>query len=129
MPNLFLIFNHELTSLQKDSAFKELGVGLFYKFPPELERVWSQIPPYINGLTEYLKPIIQWLSASAKSCDYVLIQGDFGACYLMVQTAFQLGLIPIYSTTRREATEAHGADGTVQLMHQFKHVIFRKYGA
>ena len=128
MSNLFLIFNHELSPLQENSAIKELGICLFHKLPSELDRLWSQIPPDITKLTEYLKPITQWLSDSAQSSDYVLIQGDFGASYLMVQVAFKLGLIPVYSTTRREAIETHGADGSVQLIHQFKHVIFRKYG-
>jgi probable selenium-dependent hydroxylase accessory protein YqeC len=37
----------------------------------------------------------------------VLIQGDFGACYHVVERAFRLGLVPLYSTTRRIAVEQH----------------------
>ena len=63
-----------------------------------------------------------------KKGDYILIQGDFGACFLMVQFAFEKGFIPIYSTTEREAVETHGEDGSVSLTHRFKHRIFRRYG-
>jgi len=61
--------------------------------------------------------------------DYVLIQGDFGACYIIVNFAFEIGLIPIYSTTRRAAVEKHENDGSVKLIHQFNHQMFRKYGS
>ena len=60
--------------------------------------------------------------------DYALIQGDFGACYIMVNFAFEQGLIPIYSTTVREAIEEPKDDGSVKLVHQFNHQIFRRYG-
>ncbi|MEA3280185.1 MAG: CRISPR-associated protein Csx20, partial [Thermodesulfobacteriota bacterium] len=60
--------------------------------------------------------------------DYVLIQGDFGACYIMVRFAFEKGFVPVYSTTRREAVEKQQSDGAVKLVHQFKHQVFRKYG-
>jgi hypothetical protein len=46
----------------------------------------------------------------------VLIEGDFGACYLMVRFALEKGLVPLYSTTRREAEERYDADGSVRLV-------------
>ena len=46
----------------------------------------------------------------------------------MVNFAFKIGLVPIYSTTRREAVEEHNDDETVKLVHHFQHRIFRKYG-
>jgi hypothetical protein len=58
----------------------------------------------------------------------VLIQGDFGATFLMVNFAFEKGLIPIHSTTEREATEELQPDGSVRLSHRFLHKRFRKYG-
>lgn len=46
----------------------------------------------------------------------------------MVNFAFEKGLIPIYSTTNREAVEEYGENGSVKMTHQFRHIIFRKYG-
>ena len=69
-----------------------------------------------------------WLRSHAQANDFVLIEGDFGACYLMVRFAVENGLVPVYSTTFREAEEEYGEDGSVRLVHRFEHRIFRRYG-
>jgi len=125
--SLFLIFNHTVTALQEQDARTSLKVQRIVALPENLELVWNQIPPDLPGIAEHLAPIRDWLRDKAQPGDYVLIQGDFGACYIMVNFAFELGLVPVYSTTRREAVENHEPDGTVMLSHQFKHRIFRKY--
>jgi hypothetical protein len=126
--SLYLIFNHTITSLQIEDARESLQVDRIIDLPEELKPVWNQIPPDLPGIAEYLAPIQRWLAEHAVKDDYVLIQGDFGACYMMVNFAFQQRLVPVYSTTLREAVEEHGPDGSVRLTHQFKHFIFRKYG-
>jgi len=125
---LFLIFNHNFTPSQEADARASLGVGKIETMPEPIKQIWSSIPPDLPGINAYLEPVRQWLSDSAEPSDYVLIQGDFGACYLMVCFAFEHGLIPVYSTTKREAVEEHQADGSVKLTHHFNHQIFRKYG-
>ncbi|MFZ7110039.1 MAG: CRISPR-associated protein Csx20 [Desulfatiglandales bacterium] len=126
--SLFLLFNHELTSLQEKDALVSLGVRNIQNPPRDLKAMWSQIPPELPGIDAYLRAIKEWLKGASKHGDYVLIQGDFGACFIMVNFAFSLGLIPVYSTTERVAVERQGDDGTVKLIHQFKHHIFRRYG-
>lgn len=126
--SLFLIFNHQLTQIQKDDARSSLGIRQLVKLPPDLEELWCQIPPDLPEIADYLAPIKTWLSQRASKSDYVLIQGDFGATFIMVNFAFEKGLIPIYSTSRRNAVEEHKDDGSVKLVHQFNHQIFRKYG-
>jgi hypothetical protein len=37
-------------------------------------------------------------------------------------------MIPVYSTTSREAVEVHHEDGSVELTHRFRHRMFRRYG-
>jgi len=85
-------------------------------------------PRSLSKISDYLNPVKDWLAGQARKNDHVLIQGDFGACFIMVNFAFETGLIPIYSTTQREAVEEHKEDGTVNLSHQFRHRIFRRYG-
>ena len=82
----------------------------------------------MGKLNPLLKTIKQWLADMALPGDYVLIQGDFGACWLMVNFAFDMKLVPVYSTTERKAVEIQNTNGTTQTVRQFKHVIFRKYG-
>lgn len=126
--SLFLIFNHEITSIQENDARYSLGIEEIRCLPPDLKTLWRQIPPDLTEIYNYLTPVKTWLARQAAKNDYVLIQGDFGACFIMVNFAFERRLIPIYSTTDREAAEEHGSNGSVTLVHQFKHRIFRKYG-
>ena len=127
MSDLYLMFNHQLTESQEKAAVSQLNISHFFSLPDELQLIWGQIPPELETLTSYLDPLRKWLIYQAKPSDFVLIQGDFGACYLMVAEAFRLKLIPLYSTTKREAVEEHLSDGSVELIHRFNHVIFRKY--
>ena len=127
MTQLLLLFNHRLTPQQEADAKESLGVQQTISLPADIQQLWGQIPPELTSLSDYLRPVQAWLQYQAAAGDFVLIQGDFGACCSMVHAAFRLNLIPIYATTRREAVEDHLPDGTVQLTHQFRHVIFRKY--
>ncbi len=129
MTRLFLLFNHSITPMQESDARASLGVSEIVPPPDEIKSLWRQIPPDLTGISDYLRPVRLWLRASASPGDYLLIQGDFGACCLMVDFAFKKGLIPVYSTTRREMSETLDADGAIRLIHRFDHRIFRRYGA
>ncbi len=128
MPDFYLIFNHKITRLQQEDARQSLGVSTIVDLPEELNPTWNQIPPDLEEIGPWLDPIRNWLASSTKKGDYVLIQGDFGACHLMVKFATEMGLVPIYSTTKREALEEHGDDGSVKMTHRFEHHRFRRYG-
>ena len=130
MPDsLFLIFNHNITSVQETDARNSLGVQRIIDMPSDIKELWQQIPPDLSKISSWLNPVKDWLAQNSIINDYILIQGDFGACYIMVDFAFKIGLVPIYSTTRREAVEEHDNHGTVKLTHNFKHVMFRTYGS
>ena len=124
---LFLIFNHDLTDLQRRDAEKSLGVGRIMDMPGHLKPIWRQIPPDTETIDATIAPVGKWLQANSRPGDFVLIQGDFGAVYSLVNAAFDQGLIPVYSTTMRKAEERYGDGGTVELTHCFRHVRFRKY--
>jgi hypothetical protein len=125
---LFLLFNHSLTSIQEEDARNRLGISRIIAPPEPVSALWRQIPTELEALEGYLAPVEEWLKEKAKPGDYVLIQGDFGACYLMVRYAMQIHLITIYSTTRRDAEEEPALNGNVTLTHRFRHVAFRRYG-
>ena len=95
--------------------------------PDDLQNLWMQIPPTRPSLREYLKPIRRWINENAGHSDYVLIQGDTGAVYLMVSYAFSLGLIPVYATTERVVVEKRMPDNVVKTERLFKHKTFRRY--
>ena len=127
MPKMLLLFSHKLTEEQKEDAKNALSVQEFLPLPEDLQNLWTNIPPMVPQLTEYLNPICNWIKENANYGDYALIQGDFGAVYLMVNYAFSQGLIPVYATTERLAVEKRMPNGVVKSEHIFKHKMFRKY--
>lgn len=128
MADLIVLFNHSLTAQQEQEARQRLGVGRIINAPAEVRRIWAALPPDEDGLAASLAPVRSWLEQQAAPGDFALIQGDFGACYLMVGHALALGCVPLYSTTGREALEEQLDDGSVRLTHHFRHVRFREYG-
>lgn len=127
MCKMLLLFSHKLTEDQKEDANTALGVREFLALPDDLQNLWMQIPPTKQLLSEYLEPIRSWLNENAGHGDYVLIQGDYGAVYLMVNYAFSVGLIPVYATTERIVVEKRMPDNAVKSERIFTHKIFRRY--
>ncbi|QTA80252.1 Uncharacterized protein dnl_25480 [Desulfonema limicola] len=128
MTTLFLLFNHQITPDQERDARTTLKIKTIITMPAEIQDIWSQVPPGLDKISGILEPVKSWLASQASPGDYVLIQGDFGACFIMVNLAFELGLVPVYATTCREVTEELEPDGSLKLTRRFKHQRFRIYG-
>jgi len=124
---LFLLFNHCLTATQETDARTSLRVDRIVRPPLEINRRWAEIPPDAEDLASHLTPVFAWLGSEAHPGDFVLIQGEFGATFLLVHEAIRLGLVPVYSTTIRQAVEQHLPNGQVKISHIFSHVRYRKY--
>ncbi len=128
MADLFLLFNHSLTDRQAAQARQELGVAEIHEPPLDISRLWANIPSEPESISDFLAPVYVWIDNNTTAGDFILIQGDFGACYLVVQYVNGRGVTPVYSTTERRAVEKQLHDGRVQLTHTFQYVRFRKYG-
>ncbi|HFU74663.1 MAG TPA: hypothetical protein ENK66_00300 [Arcobacter sp.] len=126
MKKLFLLFSHTLTQAQEEDAKVSLGVEVFEKLPEELQRLWSNIPPELTELEDYLEPLKAYMRNEVQKGDVVLIQGDFGGCYEMINFVKSLGLEAVHSTTSRDVVEKT-VNGKVEKFSRFEHVIFRKY--
>lgn len=124
---MFIILSHELTEEQKEDAKERLGVTDFVKMPEELSVVWRSIPPDADSVSTMLSSIKGWLKDQAREGDIALIQGDFGATFHMVDFAFNNGIRPVYSTTKREVKESVNSAGEIVSERRFKHVRFRNY--
>ncbi len=125
---MFLVFSHRLTQEQEKEARQTLGITKFLTLPDKLQGIWSQIPVDQKQISDVLNPIRRWLENESNKHDLALIQGDFGATWLMVNFAITLNLIPVYSVTIRDAREEIQSDGAVKNIHLFKHRMFRLYG-
>ncbi|MFA7083900.1 MAG: CRISPR-associated protein Csx20 [Arcobacteraceae bacterium] len=123
---MFLLFSHKLSSSQIIDAKKNLKVENFIELNLELQEKWSNIPTDIETLNITLNPYKKLLKEEAKEDDIVLIQGDFGAVYHMVNFAKSLRLKAVYATTNRLIKEYVEDNKTVK-KSIFTHVRFREY--
>lgn len=124
---LFLVFNHRLTPEQVADARVSLDVNDFVPLPQDLQQDWSDVPPDLSDITDHIAPVCSWLERQARPGDAVLVHGDFGACHLVVGRVIKQGLIPVYSTTRRETEEKPQPDGSIRVERVFRHSRFRQY--
>lgn len=120
---MFLFFSHSLNEDQINDAKSNLKVDEFIKLEPNLQTLFSNVSPEIADLSDFAKPFLELLDKTAKKGDYALIQGDFGLCYILINYCLKLGLIPVYSTTKRDVK----VDKDGVKISTFKHVRFRKY--
>lgn len=125
LKKLFLIFNHTLTEEQIFDAKENLKVTEILSLPEELQKQWSNFPPDTEETDT--SAIENWLSENSEKNDWVLVQGDFGATYKLVNFAFSRKLIPVYATTKRVTLEKISPDGEIEKTSVFKHVRFRKF--
>lgn len=127
-PTLYLLFSHHITPEQQADAEASLGVGAFESLPAELQALFSNVPPDLESLHEYLQPIRQWLAERVQANDFVLIQGDFGVTFSLVHYCLthRLG-VPVYATTQRQSVDTVQPDGSVVTQRVFRHCRFRRY--
>lgn len=123
MKTLFILMNHEILPIQYENAQKTLHVNQTITLSDEK---WSQISPEVDTIQPFLEHYKEQLHKNAKVGDYLLVQGDFGATYHMIRFARLMGIVPIYATTKREATQEI-VDGKVITKREFIHVRFREY--
>lgn len=126
MKTLHLLFSHRITELQRNDAYKTLGISEIEYPPDSVLRIWRNIPSGIETIKNHLTPVTDYIKSYGKEGDYILIQGDFGAVYLAVNWAFDSGLVPVYSTTERIHSESYNS-GSVEMKKVFRHKIFRFY--
>jgi len=124
-----LIFSHQLTGEQEKDLLENWGVTRIVPMPKEVSSLWRNIPPDIHSLKVFLRPVLEWLIETAYPGDLVLVQGDFGATYIVANFSIRVGYVPIYSTTKREVEEKTLPGGIVEQSRVFSHCIFRKYEA
>lgn len=123
---MLLIFSHKLTEKQREEAVKRYKIGEFIKPDDIILNKWANIPPKLEDLSEYLTQLREWIDAKSNPGDYVLIHGDFGATFTMVNHCLGRGLIPVYATSQRRAVEKRMGE-TIKISREFEHVSFREY--
>ena len=123
MKKMFILISHNLTPEQEEDAKRDRQVDEFIYVK---NSIWQNIPPENEKISNLLNEIKESILKDAKKGDLLLVQGDFGATYIMVNFAFQNGLVPIYATSKREVVEIK-KDENITTIRKFRHIRFREY--
>lgn len=124
--NLLIIMSHYLSDIQVEEAKRKYNIDNFKVLPQELQEIWSNIDPIGELDVDSLKSIICWIQKESNENDYVLIQGEFGATFYIVDYCFNIKRVPIYATSKRQVEEKIQGEETIT-NRVFRHVNFRKY--
>lgn len=124
--DLLVVMSHQLSDIQVKEAKEDLKIDSIKTLPPELQQIWSNIDPKGELSIDSLATIKDWILKESGEYDYVLIQGEFGSTFYLVDYCFKVNRIPIYATTGRQVVEKV-QNGVTISNRVFKHVNFRKY--
>lgn len=126
MKKMFLFFSHTLNEEQKNDAVINLKIQEFIYLDENLQTLWSNIPTDILELEDVLIPFKNYIKKNITNNDIVLVQGDFGAVYNIVNFLKNLNIQSVYATTKRIVFSEYINEKVVK-KSIFEHVMFRKY--
>ncbi|KGG79641.1 CRISPR-associated protein Csx20 [Caloranaerobacter azorensis] len=124
--NLLVVMSHELLDFQVEEAKFKLGVDTIKTLPDNLKQIWSNLNPKGELPVGELNLVRDWILKESYEGEYVLVQGEFGATFYIVDFCFKYNRIPIYATTARKVEETK-VDNKVITKRVFVHENFRKY--
>ena len=125
MPKVYCLLNHELTEKQIAELKMEFNCEEIVYPTEDVKNIWSQISTSKILDKEIISKITTWLQ-TAKKDDVLIVQGEFGSTFMIVDYALKNGLIPVHAVTKRIAKETREGE-IVHRAYVFEHVCFRKY--
>lgn len=125
MKRAFCLLNHILTEKQVSELKEKFGVKTIVYPSESLSKKWSQIPATPKIDTNVISSTVQWLSV-AQPDDILIVQGEFGSTFVLVDYALKNALVPVHAVTKR-VSEEKLIENRIIKQHIFEHVCFRKY--
>lgn len=126
MKKTYCLLNHTLSEKQIAELKEKFDSESIIYPTEELSKKWSQIPTTQKIDRSIIESVIEWLSTSQKD-DCLIVQGEMGSVFMLVDYALKNGLIPLHAVSERKTIEKKNEDGTSVKTAIFEHVCFRKY--
>lgn len=125
MYKVLLLFSHKLTENQIFELKNNFKVDKVIYLDENMQKIWSNVD-VDNDYQLNLDIIKKFLRETLDRGDYVLIQGEWGYTYQMVEFCKKNDFTPIYSFSKRESSEVKENE-IVKKVSIFKHIKFIKY--
>lgn len=122
MTEAYILFSHTLLQEQERELKNKFFCKKINYLPKNLQILWSNIPED----NDFSNLFFDFLEENAKTGDYILIQGEWGITYKIVNFCFKKNYIPIYSFSKRISKEIIEQNTVIKTSY-FKHIKFKKY--
>ncbi|MDR1491139.1 MAG: hypothetical protein LBT05_00210 [Planctomycetaceae bacterium] len=125
MSKAYCLLNHALTANQLTELREKFFAAEIIYPPKELALLWSEIPTVSELTVGHVAPFVEWLSG-AESGTVVVLQGEAGATFMLIDYCLQRRFVPVHAVTKRIARETRNGE-TIHRDYIFEHVCFRRY--
>ena len=115
-----------MSEIQKSDAHKDLKITKIIEAPPHIKKIWANIDPTSDLNTIKLDEVVSWIKENSSKQDYILVQGEYGATFYIVDYCFKNNLIPVYATSIRRVEESRKGEEVIT-NRVFVHQGYRKY--
>lgn len=120
-----LLFSHQLTENQEKELVQNFKVKKIVSLSSELQEMWSNVSIKKN-YKENLEKIKKYIEENFNENDVMLVQGNWGYTYNIVNWSIEKKLVPVYSYTERNVEEIKDGENVKKISY-FKHVKFIEY--
>ena len=120
-----LLFSHQLTENQEKELVENFKVKKIVSLSSELQEMWSNVSIKEN-YKENLEKIKKYIEENFNENDVILVQGNWGYTYNIVEWSIEKKLVPVYSYTERNVEEIKDGENVKKISY-FKHVKFIEY--
>lgn len=127
MFNLYTLLNHQLTTEQHNNIISFFNSEAVITSPPAVvSDYWCNVNPNGSLSDTGISTVFDWLKTISKD-SAIIVQGEYGATYMVVDWCIKNGIAVYYITTNRNADEQTNTDGSSTITRIFRHAGLRKY--
>lgn len=123
--NAYCLMNHQLTAAQENELIHRYGAERIVFPPAGISSAWMNIPVEAVLKRSSVSPFLTWIDSIPPS-SAVVLQGEAGASFALIDYALRRNLVVLHSVTERKASEARRGE-IVTRKYEFEHVCFREY--
>lgn len=119
------LISHKILPEQEQELKNRFEIVDIKFLPENLQQIWSNVlfdDKYYTNLNEMIDYMLSILNEE----DYVIVQGNWGYVYKLVEEAKKNKIIPLYAFSIRDSSEDI-INGEVVKITKFKHQCFVEY--
>lgn len=121
MKKAFIFFSHKLTEKQIDELTTKWQCEKIISLPENLQTAWSNV----NADAD-IRIFADFLKENSSEGDILLIQGEWGTTFNLINYAKDNNLVPIYAFSVRNSIEKKEGEAIIKTS-VFEHLEFKRY--